>query len=113
MMDKSNITVDNPTEVLNTYINTISSVSGVLQIYLFGSYANGEPNAKSDIDLMVLIQDNLKTANMAIAINKALVGKRVIPLDILVNTSSDFNEAAKEPTLQNRIKREGKLLYAQ
>ena len=50
---------------------------------------------------------------MALTINKALAGKRRIPLDIVVNNSSDFYEAAKEPTLQNRIKNEGVLLYAQ
>ena len=100
-------------DALNAYVAEIVSVSGVLQVYLFGSYAYGNPHEKSDIDLMVVVEDNLKAEKMALTINGVLAGKRRIPLDVLVNNSSDFNEAAKEPTLQNRIKSEGVLLYAQ
>ena len=112
-MDKNVISDANVKIVLDTYIDIIASVPGVLQIYLFGSYANGIPHTRSDIDLMVLVEDNLMAGKMAITINRALVGKRNIPLDILVNTTSDFNKIAKEPSLQNRIKNEGVLLYAQ
>ena len=112
-MDKNVIGDANVKIVLDTYIDIIASVLGVTQIYLFGSYANGIPHARSDIDLMVLVEDNLMVGKMAIIINRALVGKRNIPLDILVNTTSDFNRIAKEPSLQNRIKSEGVLLYAQ
>ena len=100
-------------EVVDMYVNAISSVSGVLRIYLFGSHAYGTPHEKSDIDLMVVVEDNLKALKMALVINSVLSGKRIIPLDLLVNTETDFNEALKEPTLQNRIKKEGMLLYAQ
>ena len=100
-------------EVVDMYVDVISSVSGVLQIYLFGSHAYGAPHEKSDIDLMIVVEDSLKALKMALVINNALSGKREIPLDLLVNTETDFNEALKEPTLQNRIKNEGVLLYAQ
>ena len=100
-------------DTLDGYIAEIASVSGVLQVYLFGSYAYGTPHEKSDIDLMVVVEDSLKAVKMALTINGVLAGKRKIPLDILVNNFSDFYEAAKEPTLQNRIKNEGVLLYAQ
>ena len=100
-------------DILDAYVADIASVSGVLQVYLFGSYAYGVPHENSDIDLMVLVDDCLKAVKMALTINSALTGKRRLPLDILVNNSSDFYEAAKEPTLQNRIVNEGILLYAQ
>jgi len=113
MTSKELINDSNVKDVLDAYVAAIASVAGVLQIYLFGSYADGLAHEKSDIDLMVVIEDNLKAANMSVIINTALMGNRKIPLDILVNTSSDFFEAAKEPTLQNRIKNKGVLLYAQ
>ena len=100
-------------DALDAYVNAISSMDGVLQIYLFGSFAYGVPHEKSDIDLLVVVDDNLKAVKMSLAISSALEGKRTIPLDILVNTSSDFSEAAKAPTLQNRVKNKGLLLYAQ
>jgi predicted nucleotidyltransferase len=101
----------NINETINVYVNSIAPLTGVMQIYLFGSHAAGTAHEKSDIDLMVVVADNLKPDKMAIAVNKALVGSRTTPVDILVNTVSDFNEAATEPTIQNRIKNEGVLLY--
>ena len=98
-------------EVVDMYVDTISSVSGVSQIYLFGSHAYGAPHDKSDIDLMVIVDDNLKAVKKSIEINSALSGKRKIPLDILVNTFTDFHDAINEPSLQKRIKNEGVLLY--
>jgi len=99
-------------EVIDMYVSVIASISGVLQIYLFGSHANGMSHEKSDIDLLVVIEDGLIVDKMAISINSALIGRRKIPLDIVVNTLSAFNSAANEPTLQNRIKHEGVLLFA-
>ena len=90
----------------------IASIEGVSQVYLFGSYAYGTPHEQSDIDLMVLIDDNLEAFQTTLTVNTALAGKRVIPLDVLVNRMSDFNGALGEPTLQQHIKDEGVLLYA-
>ena len=98
--------------VLDNYLAVITSIEGVSQIYLFGSYANGTPHERSDIDLMILIDDNLETVKTTLAVNTALAGKRVIPLDVLVNKLSDFNGALGQPTLQQHIKDEGVLLYA-
>ena len=49
----------NVKDALDAYVAEIASVSGVLQVYLFGSYAYGTPHEKSDIDLMVVVEDNL------------------------------------------------------
>ena len=43
------------------YVSYISKMSGVLQIYLFGSYAYGEPTDNSDIDILVIVQDGVNT----------------------------------------------------
>ena len=98
--------------VLDNYVATIASIDGVSQVYLFGSHAYGTPHEQSDIDLMVLIDDDLEPFKTTITVNTALAGKRVIPLDVLVNRVSDFNGALGEPTLQQHIKDEGVLLYA-
>ena len=96
---------------LDKYVSFISSLEGVLQVYLFGSYANGSPHDESDIDLMVIIEDGLDAKRTAIGISNALIGKRDIPLDILVNRSTDFSAFSENPTLQKHIKDEGVLLY--
>lgn len=97
---------------LAAYTQHISSVDGVKEIYLFGSHAYGNPHAESDIDLMVVVDNSQDPLSANMRINRALVGKRFFPLDILVNRASVFEEAAEVLTLQHRIKSEGVLLYS-
>jgi len=95
---------------LNKYVDYISKQEGVVQIYLFGSYAQGTQKENSDIDLMVLVDDSLNTGKMAVKISKGLAN-RTVPLDILVNRKTAFHKAAEDLTIQNRIKKTGVLLY--
>ena len=97
-------------EALENYVKYISSLDGVLRIYLFGSCANGTANERSDIDLMVIVDDRLDRSKTAITISKGLANRKV-PLDVLVNRETDFNKASDEPTIQHRIKSEGVLMY--
>ena len=103
---------DSVKSALDKYVNLISSLEGVMQVYLFGSYANGTPHEESDIDLMVVVDNGLDAKRTAVKISNALIGKRDIPLDILVNRSEDFCVFAESPTLQRHIREEGVLLYA-
>jgi len=96
---------------LNKYTAVISTLSGVLQIYLFGSYAYGEPEEYSDIDLLIVVEDNLDPIDTTVKINHKLVGKRTTPLDIIVNRKRDFIKAAEENTIQKHVSNNGVLLY--
>jgi len=102
---------DSVKTALDKYVRLISSLDGILQVYLFGSYANGTSHNESDIDLMVVVEDRLDAKRTAIRISNALIGKRDVPLDILVNRSADFSSFSENPTLQKQIKNEGVLLY--
>jgi predicted nucleotidyltransferase len=95
---------------LSTYTEYISSLSGVLQIYLFGSHAYGDAKDYSDIDLMVVIDDKMDVFKTAFKIQRGLAN-RIVPLDVLVNNESDFYKAAHGITLQAHIKNVGVLLY--
>jgi predicted nucleotidyltransferase len=96
---------------IDKYITVISTLTGVLQIYLFGSYAYGEPEEFSDIDLFIVVEDNLDPINTSVKINHKLVGKRTTPLDIMVNRKKDFTRAAEDNTIQKHISVNGVLLY--
>jgi len=98
-------------EAINTYVEKISSDSGVLRIYLFGSCAYGEPHERSDIDLMVAIEDTLHTIKKSTALRKNLRGYRTVPMDMLVNRISDFEKPQTFPSIQKTIKEQGLLLY--
>jgi len=101
---------DSVKSALDKYIEFISKQDGVLQIYLFGSCANGTTHERSDIDLMVIVDDVKNTGKIAVQISKGLA-HREVPLDVLVNRKTTFYEAAEESTIQNTIKNTGVLLY--
>jgi len=101
---------DSTKTALDTYTEYISSLNGVLQIYLFGSHAYGTPDDCSDIDLMVVIDDKLDVFKTAFKIQRGLAN-RVVPLDVLVNNESVFYQAADNIALQAHIIKEGTLLY--
>ena len=77
--------------------------SGVVQIAIFGSMARGEANQQSDIDLVVKFSKPislLRVTALERQLSKAL-GRKV---DLLT-------EAAISPYLQERIKRDLKVIY--
>ena len=96
---------------INTYVEKISSDNGVIQIYLFGSCVYGEPHERSDIDLMVVIDDTLHTTKKSTTLRRILRGHRTVPMDMLVNRSSDFENSQAFPSIQKTIKEQGLLLY--
>ena len=83
------------------------------EIYLFGSYAWGNPDNDSDLDILVVIKD---TAENRIH-KRVLIGRKAlvdleIPKDIIVYTSLEFNKMAEEKaSLCYKIKNEGVKLY--
>ena len=98
-------------EIIDTYVEKISSDNDVLRIYLFGSCAYGELHERSDIDLMVVIDDALHTIKKSTALRKTLRGFRTVPMDMLVNRISDFEKSQTFPSIQKTIKEQGLLLY--
>ena len=95
---------------IDKYIEFISSLQGVLEIYLFGSYASGETTGSSDIDLMIVVENGLDPFKTAYNIRRGL-SEADYPLDIVVNRKSAFEEASKNSSFQRSVKEGGVLLY--
>ena len=83
-----------------------------LAIYLFGSYAWGQPQEESDLDFLVILNDDIPL-NLALHIKGKLALKNMdISTDIVLNHKHFFTERGMHPSiLQHKIKTEGKLLY--
>jgi len=102
---------------LNTELDTLKKIIvntlPVEQIYLFGSYANGVPHKDSDLDLYVVLNDNIQIRLIdAIAKIRLATGrKKTMPVDIIANTLSRYNERAQGPTIERTISREGIKIY--
>jgi predicted nucleotidyltransferase len=95
-------------------ISYISQMDGVQQIYLFGSYAYGEPSAHSDIDMYIIVRDDVNTLKTMQNISLGLCD-RGIALDVVADKDSDFKElsAPNRATLQRVVKDKGVLIYGQ
>lgn len=84
-----------------------------IEIYLFGSYAWGNPTEDSDLDLLIVVEDSdEKSHKRSIKGFDALWGL-CISKDILVYTKKEFEDRINNiSTLPYKIKRDGKVLYA-
>ena len=81
-------------------------------IFLFGSYAYGEPTEESDIDIYVVTPDNVD--NFSELYTKIMVDlsyKKMFFIDLLFNTESTFNSRKVRNILERTISQKGKIVY--
>jgi uncharacterized protein len=92
-------------------INKIEKFFQPEKIYLFGSYARGDSNESSDLDILVEFADYKDKRKLAVEIRKAL-SDLPLPKDILIIKSSEI-ESYKEKnwSVYSNALKEGKLLY--
>lgn len=64
------------------------------QIILFGSYAYGEPNRHSDIDLLVVVPHSEETSHRRAQVAHKAMSGLGLPTDILVMTRAEVNRKA-------------------
>ena len=79
---------------IQDYANKIAERFNPEKIILFGSYANGQPNEDSDVDLLVITDFEGKSYEKATEIRLAI--EPPFPLDMLVRSSSDFFRMVNE-----------------
>ena len=101
--------------------NLVASLkpSDPYKIILFGSYASGNPDKHSDIDIMVILDNNhvSKTfeerLDKKIAIRNLLLEiNRKVPLDILVYSKEEFNIVKNYGNyFIDEIEKTGKVIY--
>jgi predicted nucleotidyltransferase len=85
----------------------------IKKVYLFGSYAYGEPSNDSDIDLCVVIGNEYKRADVYFDIAMNLSNNDIRPCDLLVYNEKYFIGAESGRGIENTIMNKGVLLYGQ
>jgi len=87
--------------------------SNIQRIYLFGSYAYGEPNEDSDIDFCVIIDDSISTRRNEVyfKIEKKLLSKHMVPNDLLIYNADIFNKFKYSKGIENIVVKYGVLIY--
>ena len=96
------------------YVSYISKMDGVQSIYLFGSYAYGEPTENSDIDIYVVVRDDVDALKVVQRISLGLCDRR-LAIDVIADNVRDFTELSgpERVTLQREVKNRGVLVYGQ
>lgn len=100
-------------EILDQAVKRLVKTYHPLSIYLFGSYAWGNPTDDSDLDLLIVIDhSDQNDFQRAVAGHHALWGLE-IPKDLLVFTQNEFeNEAQDVTTLCHKVIKDGIKVYA-
>ncbi len=82
-------------------------------IYLFGSYAEGNPRPHSDLDLLVVVEDDPRNAYDRDAAAYLALMNLDVPKDVMVYTREEFEERAALPvSFERTVRRQGKVIYA-
>jgi len=99
---------------LDKIVNEIVALLPEAKVILFGSYATGNPDKNSDLDLCVVTDEfEGRRMDMMHTIRGTISDKTHLPLDILLFRSDEFQENAKlKPTIEYAIAKEGIVLNA-
>ncbi|MBI5745580.1 MAG: nucleotidyltransferase domain-containing protein [Nitrospirae bacterium] len=99
-------------EIIEIVKNRLIKAYNPRELYLFGSFAWGNPDEQSDLDMLVIVdKSDEKPYKRAINGIEALMGLRIAK-DILVYTKDEFDKlSADVSTLCYKIKKEGIKLY--
>lgn len=99
-------------ETLPGAIERIVSKLKPEKIILFGSYAYGNPTPDSDVDLLVIMKTRAKEIDRYVAVSNLLY-PRQFPVDILVKTPKEVQEASRKKGnfFLHEILKKGKVLY--
>ena len=104
--------MENITQTLETIKDTILGHVPAKYIYLFGSYAYGEPKVDSDIDIYVVYPDSdQRVIDLSTKINSDLGSKEIYSVDLFMNKESVFNDRIIRFNLEEIVSKKGKLLY--
>jgi predicted nucleotidyltransferase len=93
-------------------IRRIVETGNPLSIILFGSYVQGQIGINSDLDILVVVNDNIKNCRQeSVRIRKSLRGI-LMPLDIIVVRKGELSKFADTPGLiYASALKEGKVVY--
>jgi len=97
---------------LETIIQAITSNTKIEDLFLFGSWASGEPKPNSDLDIYLVIPDSdIDICDLNAEIRFALYKKLTLPLDLVISKKSVFERRSKALTLESTIAKQGVRIY--
>jgi predicted nucleotidyltransferase len=84
-----------------------------MEIYLFGSYAWGNPTDDSDLDILVVVEKSDKKRYERPVVGLLALFGMNISKDLIVSTRDEFAKNSEDvSSLYYKIKHDGKRIYA-
>ncbi len=104
-------------EIILSEIKEALQSFGVEKIILFGSYAYGNPDDESDIDLLLIKDiptDNIREFRLKVKLKLwDIIAKWNIPIDIIVDNQNRIKQRIKDGDMfYNEILTKGNTIYA-
>jgi len=100
-----------PQQAIQEITRRLIEASHPKKIILFGSFARGDFNENSDIDILVIEETVASKHTEMVRLRKVLRGI-LIPIDVLVISENEFSERSTTPSnIYYWAKKEGKTLY--
>lgn len=97
---------------INQVVRKLVAAANPSKVLLFGSYARGEANEDSDLDLLVVEPVVVENKGMEMVRLRRVVGGVGIGVDILVYSEDEFARRGQVPgTVIYWALREGRVLY--
>ena len=98
-------------EIINEVTRRLAEGFNPQRIILFGSYARGTADEKSDVDFLVICPLRKKRRALILEMNRSLWGLG-LARDIVILTQKEFENEKEIPgTIARYAFKEGKLLY--
>ena len=96
---------------IQRYCDAIAAAFKPARIFLFGSYAYGQPTEDSDVDVMVVMPKGRK-ATLDTAVQIRLRVPAAFPVDVLVRGEREMERRLRNRDLfTEQITHKGKLMY--
>ncbi len=96
---------------ISEIVNKIASGYNPEKIILFGSYATGNPNENSDLDLFVIKDTDLPRPQRTMQVRRLVYGS-MIPIDLIVYTPKEIDESKENRySFVYEVLNKGKTLY--
>jgi predicted nucleotidyltransferase len=97
---------------VDAVIHKIIEVANPLKVILFGSYIDGYVDQNSDLDIMIITQDDVENPRKeSVRIRRQLRGISM-PMDILVVPQQQWNQLKNQPgQVYREAETKGKVVY--
>lgn len=98
-------------EQINVVVERIIENIKPEKVILFGSYAYGQPDENSDLDILIVKNTDIPASKRGMEVRKFLRGMK-IPIDVIIYTQKEIDEwKDTKAAFINHIFNNGKVLY--